>query len=309
MSTTTRLAIGETRNDSLKGAFSHLSSWTPLLACLSALCLIALVGCANDAEDAPILKEVKEFEGYPVYYAGKEVLGRPITEDLGGEAQVPPQERVWFFIYGDCEDPPCAPFQIHNYSTCSRWANSLSQAPVGLGHRAPLRPFRGAKARYLRAEQSVEIFTGRTTITIGGGSEPKMLKTALRQLREVHQEEPTRLPPPVPGSLTGKLPCQGPAQKRRAEQRLTTEEVEHQLRVFRDHYSKVNCDIRGDDRFLCMATSVNPTPPAKVEIDIEASAKPYRFTATDCRLLEPEAETEVACEALMPALNEIEQRP
>lgn len=257
---------------------------------------------------------MKEFKGYPVYYAGEEVLGRPITGDLDGEAQVDPQERVWFFIYGDCEDPPegeggCAPFQIHNYSTCSRWASSFNQVPVGLGRRAALRPFRGAKARYRRAEHSVEIFTGRTTITIGGGSDPKMLKTALRQLREVHQEEPTRLPPPAPGSLSGRLPCQGPAQRRRAEHRLTAEEVEHQLRVFSDHYSKVNCGIRGDDRFLCMATYFNPTPPAKVEIDIEASAKPYRFTATDCRLLEPESDTELACETLMPDLNKIEQRP
>lgn len=199
----------------MKGASSssRLPRWT-LLAWLSGLCLIALAGCG---EDAPSLKEVKRFKGYPVYYAGEEVLGRPITEDLGGEEQVNPQERVWFFVYGDCEDPPegeggCAPFQIHNYSTCSRWASQLDQAPVGLNRRAALRPFRGAKARYRRAEHSVEIFTGRTTITIGGGSDPKMLKTALRQLREVHQAEPSRLPPPAPGSLSGKLPCQGPTQ-------------------------------------------------------------------------------------------------
>ena len=224
-----------------------------------------------------------------------------------------PQERVWVIIYGDWRAPRgeggCAPFQIHNYSTCSRWAHSLDQAPVGLDRRAALRPFRGAKARYRRAEHSVEIFTGRTTITIGGGPDPKMLKTALRQLREVHQEEPTRLPPPAPGSLSGRLPCQGPAQRRRAEHRLTAEEVEHQLRVFGDHYSKVNCSIRGDDRFLCMATYFDPMPPAKVEIDIEASAKPYRFTATDCRLLEPESATELACEALMLDLSKMEQRP
>jgi hypothetical protein len=186
---------------------------TLLLTLLSGLCLIALGGCA---EDAPSLAEARKFKGYPVYYAGEEVLGRPITEDLGGEEQVNPQERVWFFIYGRCEDPPegeggCAPFQIHNYSTCSRWANRFSEVPVGLNRRAPLRPFRGAKARYRRAEHSVEIFTGRTTVTIGGGSDPKLLEAALRQLRDVHRAKPSRLPPPAPGSLSGKLPCQGPA--------------------------------------------------------------------------------------------------
>jgi hypothetical protein len=206
------------RDDRPEGASSsRLPRWT-LLAWLSGLCLIALAGCAEDAprEDAPSLKEVKKFKGYPVYYAGEDVLGRPITEVIGGEEEVNPQEQVRFFIYGDCEIPPegeggCAPFQIHNYSTCSRWASQLEQAPIGLNRRAALRPFRGAKARYKRAEHSIEIFTGRTTITIGSGPDPKMLKTALRQLREVHQAKPSRLPPPAPGSLSGKLPCQDPA--------------------------------------------------------------------------------------------------
>lgn len=188
----------------MKAALLFTFTW------LSGLCLIALSGCG---EDAPSLEEVKKFKGYPVYYAGEEVLGRPITEVIGGEEQVSPREQVRFFIYGNCESPPegeggCAPFQIHNYSTCSRWASQLEQAPIGLNRRAPLRPFRGAKARYQRAEHSVEIFTGRTTITIGGG-DPKMLGTALRQLREVHQAKPSRLPPPVPASISGKLPCQG----------------------------------------------------------------------------------------------------
>jgi hypothetical protein len=159
--------------------------------------------------------EVKKFKGYAIYYAGEEVLGRSITEVIGGEEQVNPREQVRFFIYGDCEIPPgrdggCAPFQIHNYSTCSRWASQMEQAPVSLNRRAPLRSFRGAKARYRRSERSIEIFTGRTTITIGGG-DSKMLKPALRQLREVHQAEPSRLPPPAPGSLSGALPCQGHA--------------------------------------------------------------------------------------------------
>ncbi len=282
---------------------------TLLLAWLSGLCLIALSGCAEDAarEDAADLAEVKKFKGYPVYYAGEELLGRPITEVIGGEEQVNPREQVRFLIYGDCVIPPgrdggCAPFQIHNYSTCTRWASQLEDAPIGFGRRTPLRPFRGAKARYLRAEQSVEIFTGRTTITIGGG-DLKMHKAALRQLREVHQAKPSRLPPPVPRSLSGKLPCQGPALRRRAERRLSVEEVEHHLRALSDHYSKVNCDMRADDHFLCMATYFNPTPPAKVEIDVEASAKPFRFSAVDCRLLEPEPDTELACQALMVDLN------
>jgi hypothetical protein len=40
-------------------------------------------------------------------------------------------------------------------------------------------------------------------------------------------------------------------------------EVEHQPRAFSGHYSKVNCGVRSDDRFLCMATYFNPTPPTR----------------------------------------------
>ena len=130
-----------------------------------------------------------------------------------------------------------------------------------------------------------------------------MLKPALRQLREVHQSKPSRLPPPAPRSLSGELPCQVPALKRRAERRLSVEEVEHHLLALGDHYSEVNCDTRADDHFLCTATYSNPTPPAKVEIDIEASAKPFRFSAVDCHQLEPEPDTEAACQALMLDLN------
>ena len=71
-----------------------------LLTWLSGLCLIALSGCG---EDAPSLEEVKKFKGYPVYSAGEEVLGQPITRVIVGQEQVKPREQVWFFIYGDCE--------------------------------------------------------------------------------------------------------------------------------------------------------------------------------------------------------------
>jgi hypothetical protein len=268
-----------------------------LLLCLSGAILIVFGGCS---EDAPSLREAKAFDAYRVYYAGGEVVGRPITSIFGEAEEKDPGSGAWVFIYGRCENPPkgeggCAPFQIHNYSTCSRWASRLNQG-------APLRPFRGAKARYLPPEYNVEIFTGRTTITIGG--DPKMFKAALRQLRDVRQSTPSRLPPPAPGSLSGKLPCQVPALRRRAELRLTTNEVEHQLRVFKDHYAGVNCVARGKDRFRCTATYFNPTPPTKVEFGVEASGKPNQFFATaGCRRIEPEPDTAFACYDLIFSLN------
>ncbi len=71
--------------------------------------------------------------------------------------------------------------------------------------------FRGAKAtggdgRY--EVSPMEIFTGRTTIIIFGDEKP-LIKTAARELREVHRAQAaSRLHPPAPGSLEEKLPCQ-----------------------------------------------------------------------------------------------------
>jgi hypothetical protein len=54
----------------------------------------------------------------------------------------------------------------------------------------------------------LEIFTGRTTVTIHAESQD-LLDSTVRALRTVHQKRPVPLPPPVPGSLTRDLPCQG----------------------------------------------------------------------------------------------------
>jgi hypothetical protein len=268
---------------------------------LGALCLAAFAGCAGD-DSAPSLDGVRKFKAYPVYYAGEKLLGAPITGELDGEEPANPRDRVWFFFYGDCEPPDtgeggCAPFQIHNYSTCTRWASQMGD--VGSLHR-----FRGAEAYFSPAEGSVEVFTGKTTISIGGAGYPKLLKAALRQLREVNQAKPTALPPPLPGSLAGKLPCQGPAQVRRAERRLSREEVGQHLQSSSEHFSRVNCVTRGPGRFICSATFSDPTPPAELEIDVEASDKPFRFAATDCQVLDPESDTEPACDAALLELRE-----
>jgi hypothetical protein len=155
------------------------------------------------------LKEARRFDAYPVYYAGKEVAGFPLVYATGEDRQIDPDSRssAWFFVYGHCVDPPdeggCAPpVQIHSYSTCERWAGGSTY-----GHR--LYDFRGTKARWGGVDigNSMEIFTGRTTVTIGG--DPEVVKAAARALRLVDSgQPPASLPPPVPGSLAGKLPCQ-----------------------------------------------------------------------------------------------------
>jgi hypothetical protein len=169
-------------------------------------------GCA---EEEPSLKEARAFDAYDVYYAGQEAAGFPLREVFGENPQRHARRSAWVFIYGQCVDPPdeggCPPpLQIHNYSTCSWWAAASNQTrPIGFKS-DPMYDFRGAKARRTGGqvgEARVEIFTGDTTVKISG--EPNAIKTAARTLRSVDEGQPTsHLPPPVPGSLAGKLPCQ-----------------------------------------------------------------------------------------------------
>ena len=173
------------------------------MACLGLISALALCGCGADGP--PSLSEVEEFDPYPVYYVGEEVDGLPLEEVIGGEHPDGPGSDGWVFIYGDCEiqvsegglDGGCAPPQIHNNSTCDRWASLV-------GDTSKLFDFRGAKATRAGHEGSLEIFTGRSTVRVS--IEPIM--SVSRRLRAVGQARPTRLPPPVPGSLEGKLPCQ-----------------------------------------------------------------------------------------------------
>lgn len=164
-----------------------------------------LVFCSWTAAAAPNLREVKEFDGYRVYYVGEEVAGVPFEEVE--KAEWPENRRFtgWTFYYGGCALPEgeggCSPpLQIQNYNTCRRWADAYPGKPR-------LFNFRGAKAAWVSSAGSLEIYTGRTTVVIFANRK-SVAKRAARLIRDVRQRQPSRLPPPVPDSLWGKLPCQ-----------------------------------------------------------------------------------------------------
>jgi hypothetical protein len=169
------------------------------------LCLSACAeGAPEDAPDQPNLSEIREFRAYPVYYAGTSVSGNALVQIYGDPSlHEDKRDTTWTLIYGDCdaEEGGCfPPVQIHSYSTCARWADPGSQ----------LFDIRGAKAtKEMRGSGAgLEVFTGRTTVTIGAESK-RVLDSTVRALREVHKKKPSRLlPPPVPGSLSGELACQ-----------------------------------------------------------------------------------------------------
>jgi hypothetical protein len=172
---------------------------------------LLLAACAT--AEAPDLSVPRSFRAFPVYYAGDTVADLPLEEVLGDPTQFEDKrDLTWIFIYGHCEPPPgeggCQiPLQIHDYSTCSRWASQFE-------HNGHLIDFRGAKAYRSKEEALIqlEIFTGATTIRLGG-DDPQVIDAAARALRTVRQDRPKRLPPPLPGSLKGELPCQAKGQK------------------------------------------------------------------------------------------------
>ena len=176
------------------------------VACLGLLC--GFIACSWAAAAAPDLSDVERFDAYRVYYSGEEVAGLPLEEVLGGDPQKG-RSIGWTFFYGACTPPPveggCGPpLEIQNVSTCRRWFSAFFR-------KRRLYDFHGAKAtggggRY--EVSPMEIFTGRTTVVIWGDGK-SVIKSAARQLRNVRLREPQLLlPPPVPGSLGGKLPCQ-----------------------------------------------------------------------------------------------------
>lgn len=176
------------------------------IACVGLICASVLCGCLTDA--APSLSEVKKFDAYRVYYAGEEVAGLPLENLSKGGWEGNLRVWGWSFIYGRCDSPPTgdsgcsAPLEIQIWSTCGRWFSSFDR-------KRRLYDFRGAKATGSGngIEEPAEIFTGRTTVVVFAG-DGRIAKAVARQLRDVRAAKPQSLPPPAPGSLWGKLPCQ-----------------------------------------------------------------------------------------------------
>lgn len=198
------------------------------VACLSLLCGFVLCGCganhtpslSKSSREAK-LREMKRFDAFRVYYAGEELAGLPLTGFWGEEWKADGGARIAgpSFGYGSC-DPPSGlfaeggcplPLSIQNWSRCSRWPGQYPH-----GHRPRVFDFRGAKAAWYG--DSLEIFTGRTTVVIYGTW--SNIKAAARQLRDVRQADPqTLLPRSAPGSLWGNWPCQRKRRLRHSQPR------------------------------------------------------------------------------------------
>jgi len=170
-------------------------------AALTALVLgIVGAGCAIGDDVEADLETAREFNAYPLYWAGERFEKLDVSYvSLGGEAVG--------FTYGTCEitgDHGCAPpLQIQIFPLCFHldvaaanrvWTRrQIRGAPVGVFDAAPV------------------MFTQQTQLKVYG-SDPGMALRALRALRSLNDVPPQigpvgSIPPPAPGVLEGTALC------------------------------------------------------------------------------------------------------
>ncbi len=136
-------------------------------AALVGVLVVVAVAC-EDASLPPDLETARDFDGYPLYYAGEDVAGLPLThaDVLASQAS---------FVYGECDpgvgmDPGgCAPpveVQV--------WA----RRPVARGPNA-CDEIRGVPAAVY--DDRIELFTGEVTVVVFGHAR-NLVALALRGL-------------------------------------------------------------------------------------------------------------------------------
>ena len=177
---------------------SSIKSWLPIAVAVAGM---VLSSCGGKDETLD-LQSANDFHGFSLYYAGSAFHGLPLTDVLS-EPGRSGRARTWSFIYGSCDpgggffdEGGCAPpLEVQNWSICERY-------PALYGKDRPrLRPFRGARL----ASSPPEIYTGRTTVVVFGEQRAGVLR-ALRPVGSTAASN--QFPPPAPGTLNGRLPCQ-----------------------------------------------------------------------------------------------------
>jgi hypothetical protein len=169
---------------------------------------VALSACGGSGPtrgaSASGLDEARSFRDYTLYYLGDSFHGLPLTSAGRGPGSGTHLRRAWSFVYGSCTpsgDEGCAPpLEVQNWSICTRFP-ALYPGPT-----PKTSPLHGAET--LPAGGGLDVYTGHTTVVIFGGDKPAVV----RSLTKVSDGEiPDALPPPAPGSLASRLPCQAQA--------------------------------------------------------------------------------------------------
>jgi hypothetical protein len=171
----------------------------------------------NDAGSAKGLKpcppEGSNAVDFSAYYLGDAFRGLPLTKTLRVCNKPHPQEPVRgnyiAYIYGDCvpgSDSGCAPpVEVQSAPACERKLSRRNR------RRARAHKVRGVPALQFPGEPRLELFTGDAAVVIFGRTRVEVRKAAaaLRSIPGSRVSVPARarLPKPLRGALTGKLPC------------------------------------------------------------------------------------------------------
>lgn len=183
------------------------------IAATSALVAVALILSACGESESPAstseLTAAESYDDYALYYVGSSFGNLPLTSAALGPGSGTDRKRAWDFIYGDCtpsggDAPSCAPpLDVQNWSICTRFP---ARYP---GPTPETTTVHGAET--LPAGGGLDVYTGQTTVVIFGANKSQVI----RSLIPVGDDAgPNKLPPPAPGSLEGKLPCQAHALQR-----------------------------------------------------------------------------------------------
>lgn len=146
--------------------------------------LALLAGCGGpDSGDA---RDAQKSATQPLYWAGEEVAGQPLTA-------ITRNGGVVTFLYGDCKNEEreggCAvPISVQTAPICTVKALVLDVRPT------TSRRVRGITAR-VRGGGTLDLATGTSNVTVRADSPPRLERT-LAALRPVEGNTRGQLPPP-----------------------------------------------------------------------------------------------------------------
>jgi hypothetical protein len=202
------------------------TAWLTATAVAAALALLTLAGVVRGERPAGSFDRVhsdfdpvgvREFQGFPLYWAGDSHDGLRLTAITRRRPQLGRDSADYVsFLYGDCRPPPgsgCAlPLEIQTWPACVRTLADYRLTPFSddpLPHETlTVRRVPGAFFRESPTSARLELYTGVVTVVLFG-TERERLLAAADAIRGVNVEAGAEesLPPPVPGALEGKLTC------------------------------------------------------------------------------------------------------
>jgi len=167
------------------------------------------------------VEQARHFRDFPLYYAGAEVGGLPLSSVNRTPVTAPPRTPVAKklggagrrysvdFTYGSCpiasaEEGCSLPLSIQVWPACARYL-ALYDGPLSPKPRRT--KVRGAPAAYFEGGYRLEVQTGEATIVIFGRKD--RMRQAVEALSGLNTNvrRGERLPAPAPGALDGSLGC------------------------------------------------------------------------------------------------------